>query len=407
MKPRRRLLTISHSYVVGLNRRFADELARAGGAEWDVTAFAPSAYHGDLRFIPLERHDHEVSSVRSAPAHFTRSAHLFFWGLELARTLREPWDLIHAWEEPYIVAGAQVALLARREVPFVFSTFQNIDKRYPPPFRQLESYVVGRSEGWIAFGETVRRSLGGRAGYRDRPVAQIPPGVDTERFRPDRAAGAAVRRALGWSADGPPVIGFLGRLIPSKGLDMLCRALARIDVPWRALFVGGGEMEAQLRAWGERFGDRVRVVTNVKHDDVPEYLNAMDVMCCPSQTTPKWREQFGRMIIEAFACGVAVVGSDSGEVPHTIGGAGRVLPERDEDAWVEGLRELLSRPELIAELGAMGRARAEERFAWPQVARRTLSFFDDVLESHQGHNRGRNRGQNERQNDGHDDGGRS
>ena len=71
------------------------------------------------------------------------------------------------------------------------------------------------------------------------------------------------------------------------------------------------------------------MLTDVGHDDVPEHLNAMDVMCAPSQTTARWREQFGRMLIEAMACGVPVLASRSGEIPHVVGDAGLLVDERD------------------------------------------------------------------------------
>ena len=81
-------------------------------------------------------------------------------------------------------------------------------------------------------------------------------------------------------------------------------------------------MEAELKQWAAPYGDRVRILTNVKHDDVPGYLNVMDLVAAPSQTTKQWREQFGRMLIEAFACGVCVVASDSGEIPYVVGRCG-------------------------------------------------------------------------------------
>jgi glycosyltransferase involved in cell wall biosynthesis len=104
----------------------------------------------------------------------------------------------------------------------------------------------------------------------------------------------------------------------------------------------------------------------------------MDVLAAPSQTTPRWREQFGRMLVEAFACGVPVVGSDSGEVPFVIADAGLVLPEHDEAAWSRGLAELLDNPARRAELAERGRGHAQQ-FAWPAVARKHLEFFESVL----------------------------
>ncbi|HYH94378.1 glycosyltransferase family 4 protein [Hyalangium sp.] len=379
MKRPRRLVSVSHSYVVTLNRRLANEMARVGAGQWEVTAVAPRFFHGDLSPIQLQREPGETSQVEGVRALFSRSAHVFVYGPELREKLTRGVDLVHSWEEPYVLAGGEVALLTPRRVPLVFSTAQNLFKRYPPPFAQLERWVVARSAGWIAFGETVKQNLLTRPGYAQRPSRYIPMGVDVELFQPDRAAGADFLRELGWEPAGAPVVGYLGRFVPEKGVELLRKVLEGLTTPWRALFVGGGPMEASLRAWGERQGGRVRVVTGVPHAQVPRVLNAMDVLCAPSQTTPRWKEQFGRMLAEGFACGVPVLTSDSGEIPHTAGDAGRVLPEADVAAWTAALAEVLESPDRRRELAARGRARAMTRFAWPVVAREHLDFFESVL----------------------------
>jgi glycosyltransferase involved in cell wall biosynthesis len=380
VKRTRKLVTVSHSYVVTLNRRLANELARVGAGRWEVTAVAPRFFHGDLSPIQLQREPDEASRVEEVRALFSRSAHLFLYGPGLRARLSSGVDLVHSWEEPYVFAGGEVALLTPRQVPLVFSTAQNLFKHYPPPFAQLEQWVVERSAGWVAFGETVKQNLLRRPGYAQRPSRYIPMGVDVELFQPDRARGADFLRELGWEAEGPPVVGYLGRFVPEKGVELLREALEQLTTPWRALFVGGGPMEASLRAWAERQGSgRVRVVTGIGHARVPQVLNAMDVLCAPSQTTPKWKEQFGRMLAEGFACGVPVLTSDSGEIPHTAGDAARVLPEADHAAWTAALAELLESPERRRALSEKGRERAVTRFAWPVVAREHLDFFESVL----------------------------
>jgi glycosyltransferase involved in cell wall biosynthesis len=379
-KRTRRLLSIAHSYVVALNRRLAHEMARAGGGAWEVTAVAPRFVHGDLRPIALEPHpDDQLISLHPLPFRLSRRIHVAFYGLGLRALLAGPWDLIHCWEEPYVVAGAQVAALAPRGRPFVFWTAQNIAKRYPPPFNWLERFCLGRCAGWMACGRSVLDALLPR-GYDARPHRVLPLGVDVERFRPDPEAGRAVRRTLGWDGEGPPVVGYLGRFVPEKGIDQLTRVLDRLPCPWRALFVGGGPLEPTLRAWAARHGDRVRLCTDVTHDRVPAYLNAMDALAAPSQTTPRWREQFGRMTVEAFACGVPFVGSDSGEIPHVVGGDGVIAGERDEAAWERALAVLLQDPARRRELGLRGLERARADYAWPVIARRYLDFFEEVLD---------------------------
>ncbi|MCH8258470.1 MAG: glycosyltransferase, partial [Proteobacteria bacterium] len=123
-----------------------------------------------------------------------------------------------------------------------------------------------------------------------------------------------------------PMIGYIGRLVKAKGLDLLMHALLKVQGEWSLLVLGSGPYKDSIESWAARHGlqDRVRVLL-VKHDDVPRYLGAMDMLVAPSQTTPSWKEQFGRMVIEAFACGVPVIGSDSGEIPRVIDDAGIVV----------------------------------------------------------------------------------
>jgi len=376
----RRLLTVGHSYTVALNRRLPHEIARVSAGKWEVTCAAPSFVHGDLRPIPLEHFPDEASRLVPVSAYFTRRPHVMLYRRSLCRLAAKPWDIIHAWEEPFVLAGGQLAWLAHGR-PLVYYTFQNISKRYPPPFCWVERFAMNRATAWLAAGHTVEAALQDRPGYANRPHRVIPLGVDVDVFRPDPLAGASVRRQLGWTDPGPPVIGFLGRFIPEKGLAVLRNALAAIHTPWRALFVGGGPLEGPLRAWAARFPANVRVITSVPHDAVPRYLNAMDILAAPSQTTPRWKEQLGRMLIEAMACGVVVVGSDSGEIPAVIGDAGIVLPEADSAAWAATLAELLENPGRRAELSAAGLARAQIVFAWPVIARQHLAFFDKLLDT--------------------------
>ncbi|NQT12120.1 MAG: glycosyltransferase family 4 protein [Planctomycetes bacterium] len=379
MRATRRLISIAHSYGVALNRRLADEMGRQSDGRWEVTAVAPSFFHGDLRPVPLETQPGEQCRLEAVPAHWTERIHLMHYGRRLRQLLSESWDLVHCWEEPFIVAGGQVGWWTPKRTPLVYATFQNLPKRYPPPLAWIERYAMNRAAAWIAFGHTIDDTLSKRKLYTDRPRRIIPLGVDTERFQPCPQARARIHRQLDWADPGPPVVGVLGRFVREKGLELLMRVLDRTPSPWRALFVGVGPLEDALRNWGNRHGDRVRVVTGVRHDDVPAYLNAMDVLCAPSQTTSTWREQLGRMLIEAFACGVPVIGSDSGEIPHVVDGAGVVVGEKDEPAWLDAISEVLESPARRAELGRRGLDRAGTVYAWPVVARQHLDFFSDLV----------------------------
>jgi glycosyltransferase involved in cell wall biosynthesis len=377
----RRLLTIGHSYVVAQNRRLAHELALATGDRWEVTVAAPSFVHGDLRPISLEGLVGEACRLVPVRAYLTRYPHVMSYGATVRRLLGESWDVVHCWEEPYVLAGHQLSRWAG-SARLVYYSFQNISKRYPPPFNWLERSSMRRAAGWIAAGHTVGDALGQRAGYTDKPRRVIPLGVDIGRFRPDSSARSAIRKSLGWSHEGAPVVGFLGRFVPEKGLGVLSTALDAIRSPWRALLVGGGQLEGDLRSWAARLpDDRVRIVTGVPHDEVPEYLNAMDILVAPSQTTARWKEQFGRMLIEAMACGVPVIGSNSGEIPYVIGDAGIVVGDADVAGWTRSIATLLGSPGRRAELSGAGRDRVASVFAWPVIASQHLDFLDTLVDS--------------------------
>lgn len=375
----RKLLTIGHSYIVPLNRRLANEMARISGSDWDITIVSPLALKGDLRPLQLRQDQDDRCVLEGVSMRWQQPTHLMMYHDRLREILQQKWDLVHCWQEPYVVSGGQVARWTQPKTPLVYFTCQNNPKSYPPPFNWIETYSMQRATAWIYAGQTVANTLKQRRHY-DLPTRHIPHGVDVELFAPDLAARQKVRQQLEWDTGDVPVIGFLGRFVPEKGLELMMRSLDQISQPWRALFVGTGGMEADLRSWGARYGDRVRVCTTVRHDQVPHYLNAMDLLCAPSQTTKSWREQFGRMLIEAFATGIPVIGSDSGEIPYVIGDAGIVVKEKDQTAWVQAISMLLNDPDQRNAFSKKGLDRAHSTYSWSVVARQHLEFFDSILE---------------------------
>ena len=374
----KRLLTIGHSYVVGLNRALAHEMALAGAGEWSITVAAPSRYRGDLRQLSLEPHSSEHARVVPIETRLPSLPHLMWYGGSFRALMREGWDVVHCWEEPYVFAAAQIADACGPRTKFVFATFQNIAKRYPFPLSYFENRALNRANGWIAFGHTTQQVQQARdARYRETPSRVIGPGVDARVFRPHPTLRAEARSRLGWNDD-LPVIGFSGRFIRAKGIDTLLAALQRVSHPWRVLFVGAGPERKRIEALAARAPDHVRIISDAKHDDMPAWMNAMDVLCAPSRTTSGWREQFGRMLIEAMACGVPVIGSNSGEIPYVLGDAGIVAREGDVEDWRDAIDRVLGTPGIRRELGERGLQRVQEQFTWQHAAVAHLQFFSEL-----------------------------
>ena len=119
-----------------------------------------------------------LTVVVPVPVTFSRRIHVMLYGRALSSLLAEPWDLVHCWEEPFVAAAAQIAHGLQPQVPLVIATFQNIAKRYPPPFNWLERRALRRVAAAHVCSETVRELL--RAKGFNKPVAIVPFGVDTE-----------------------------------------------------------------------------------------------------------------------------------------------------------------------------------------------------------------------------------
>jgi len=126
-------------------------------------------------------------------------------------------------------------------------------------------------------------------------------------------------------------------------------------------------------------GDRLELVAWT--NDVPAELRRLDALALPSHTTRGWKEQFGRVLIEAMSCGVPVIGSSSGEIPNVIGDAGLIYPEGDVRALAATIGRLAAQPALYADLARRGRARVLERYTQAALARQYYEVYRTMLKN--------------------------
>ena len=360
---------ISKACLVGIYQRKLEELAR----QPDVTlkVLVPPSWNDRGGTVVLERVHTEGYELQVVPMALNGNYHLHFYP-RVGRHFRafRP-DVVHIDEEPYNLATWQAMRLSLAVgAKALFFTWQNLNRHYPPPFQWFEAYNFRHAACAIAGNQDAGHVL--RAKGFDKSVAVIPQfGVDTERFAPsdERPAGA------------PFTIGFVGRVVPEKGIDLLLEAAVGLSGDWRLLFIGEGPARASLEANAHAAGlaSRVEFHPRVPSVEMPAWLRRMDVLVLPSLTRPNWKEQFGRVLIEAMSCGVPVVGSDSGEIPHVIGDAGLVFPEGDGDALRALLHRLMTDAAERNRLAALGRERAVARFTHRQVAAATVQVYRDVL----------------------------
>lgn len=367
-----RVLLISRAMVAASYRSRLPELARCG---IHLTVVAPDRWENQ-KFEPglADGYELVVKHVAIGWQALGSLAHHTFYFRDISRVIRrQDWDLIHIDDEPYNFATFHaLAAYSSAKAKIVFSTWQNMVKRYPPPFNLFERRTFDRAAGAIPGNEEALAVLR-RKGFSG-PATVIPHhGVDVNLF--SRQDASDLRGRLG--LQDRFLIGYVGRIVRDKGVHALVSALAQLPPDSALAIIGSGSARPHLEQMAVDLGVAVRIrwIPWVATSELPEYMNAMDVLVLPSITTRHWKEQLGRVLIEAMACETCVVGSDSGEIPNVIGEAGLVFHEGNDRELADCLRRLMNDTTLRESLGRCGRERVLNHFSDTRVARATAAFY--------------------------------
>ncbi|MDQ7028091.1 MAG: glycosyltransferase family 4 protein [Anaerolineae bacterium] len=364
-----RVLMLSKACIVGIYQRKLEYIAQQGV---DLLVLVPPSWQDERGEQTLERVYTEGYRLQETPIHMNGNFHFHFYP-HLGDYMSEfrP-DIVHIDEEAYNVATWHALFLANMTATkTLFFSWQNIKRNYPPPFSWGERWVMKHVDyalvGTDSAGEVLQQK-----GYQGR-LATIPQfGTDEHLFQPQPLR-----------TDRPFTIGYIGRLVEEKGVDLLLMAAARLSGDWRVRIVGSGPLRAELDALTHELGiaDRVIFIDWVASTDMPQQYEAIDVLVLPSLTRPNWKEQFGRVIVEAMATARPVIGSDSGAIRGVIGSGGLVFPEGDVAALTEHLHTLQTKADLRLILGDIGRKRVLEHFTHERIAAATVKVYHEICQS--------------------------
>jgi len=389
-----RVLAVDHTAgVAPFRRKFAAIAAQAG---IELTVFAPDRWIENYATIRLDARrpiQTDGYSLRSGavvwPGYENRG--FFITGLSEAIRRVRP-DILHLWEEPFSLIALQALWFRRLFAPrarAIFFSSDNLSRDFHYAYRPswfyagVERYVHRHCAAATAVSQEVEEVL--RAKGYSGPIEVIPHGLDLADYPERRGDSATDAFAYGHAG---PTIGYLGRLTEQKGVDTLLRAFAALPAsplaskPPTLVIVGDGPAKTNLVALAASLGlgPRARFLPSVPHSEVPSVLRAMDVLVLPSRTTPRLREQFGRVLIEGMASGCVVVGSSSGAIPSVLGDAGFVFPEDDAGALASTLGRALYEAS-VAALRTRGRARVRALYTWDAIAERVVALYRRLLAS--------------------------
>jgi glycosyltransferase involved in cell wall biosynthesis len=342
----RSLAGLGVSLAVAVPDRWAANDGRSHGTTWgDDTG---------VRVVPVSVHGRTA-----APGQL-------HWNAKTLRRLLTDFrpDLLHIEEEPWTQPAAISLRLARGlGIRAVLSTAESLPQLHSlrQRFRRERSLrlahgIIGANRLALALATKRRPSVP----HLTLPQIGVTPPPATPRVPHPGLA-----------------IGFVGRLVPERGLDLLFRACVGLTGRWTLTVIGTGPSQEELEVLAERLGISARVswLGPLPREAVDQVWPRLDCVVFPARTTPRWVATAARGALHAMANGVTVVASDSGALPEIVGDTGRIVPEEDVAALSAALHELHANRAECERLGAAGRRRIMDEFSDSAVASKTLEFW--------------------------------
>ena len=369
-----RVLFVTHTYVVGVNQGKLKAIADTG--EVEVALLAPSNWQALEwnRSLELETPFPEIKTY-PAPVLFTGrvGAHIYN-PIKIWQVINDfkP-DVIQVEEEIFSLCALEVAFWAKLyNKPMVVFGWENQQRSLPLFRRWVRNFVMSATDLFLAGnqdGAEVMRNWN----YRGQIEVMPQMGVDTDLFTPDLK-----------KQHNQLNIGFLGRLVPEKGLDTLFAAVGRLkkqNIDCQVTICGSGASEAELRQEAElqQISDRVVWRGAVPHEAAPTELGKFDILVLPSRSVATWKEQFGHVIIEAMAMGIPVIGSSCGEIPNVIAREDLVFPESDSTALAEILKRVICDDSWREQMGNYGIERVKKYYSHERIAQRLIEQWQKLV----------------------------
>jgi len=360
----RRVLVLSHTYLQPAHRGKLRALAARG---LEVTVAIPQRWRDPWFGRPIDVAWERQGGLEVFPLPARDTLKYATRALKALLRDRRP-DLVQVEEEPNTIAAKQVFSAARRlGIPVVLFTHQNVPREQgwwdAWKQRRMLRKLTGLVAGSDLAGTLVRQDA------PNLPIAVIPQLGALAPHEPQHIPHEGL------------AIGFVGRLVPQKGLDNLLQALAsQRGLKWRLTIVGDGPEREPLEALASelRLAARVRWTGGLPSDQVANLWPDLDVLVMPSQASEDFREANGQVLMEAMANEVAVLGTDSGVIPELIGDAGIVVPANDVSALAWALEKMAEQATRKG-LAQAARARALRLYSDDAIAERTLQFWQQVV----------------------------
>lgn len=401
MKDSINLVIISHAYVYSPYREKIEALAKYKNLK--ITLITPEfGLEGGGQKVYTTPYEGKKYKHIILSSYFTGKLNFFIFK-NLKKTLSEinP-DIIMLEEEYWTQVAAQVTYVTKKFLPqtkLILLSQENIchiwekegkslyQKFRYQSFHLLEQFIIPKLDGLVfqfpeVWQDFEQRMLALKFKGTKGTFPQL--GVDYDRFaKPATIKNLrSIREKLNLD-NNTFVYGYIGRITKEKGVEDMIYALAGWDkLNTKVLIIGNGDSEylEELHQLIKKLNLNyiVSIHPAIPFDDIPNYFQILDISILLSHTTPIWKEQFGRVLVESMAAGTPVIGSDSGAIPLVIGRAGYIVMEKDILSIREALIEAYANKNKYEKLSKLAQIRATKHFSYTAIAEKTYDFIKEI-----------------------------
>jgi glycosyltransferase involved in cell wall biosynthesis len=373
-----RVLFISHTYIVGINQGKLDAIASNKNVE--VGLLVPEKWKARA-WSQTHSLEETYSNIKYYPAKVffngRNGAYIYSFGSLLHALKNFQPDIIQIEEEVFSLSTFEVAVWARfTNTPLVVFVWENILDRSIPTFRRWTCQFVLDTARLIIAGNEDGKKILQKWGYKGKIEVMPQMGVDPNIFSPQLRPSRKTENFT---------IGYMGRTIHCKGLDILFAAAQQLrqqGYSFKIAVCGSGSDKnaLQQKAKEIKIDNLISWKEKVPHEEVPQEMSKLDVLVLPSRSTSTWREQFGHVLIEAMSMGIPAIGSSCGEIPNVIERQDLVFPEEDIATLTNILKRMIDEPLWYREISFYNIDRVEKYYSHKKIAERLLKQWQMLLE---------------------------
>jgi len=390
-----KILIISHALVSDVNQKRWERLAKDNN--YEVNLLIPKYWESNwfkekIIYEPKEIRSKDYNIYTLNTTSKSKWTRYFFKSFSLKLNKIKP-DLIYIIQEESIWVHHQIYLARKFFAPkakIIFFSMNALGMTYEKTNNVLFKFILKlmwnnikrNTEAALVHYPGCMDSL--RKGGYNKPIyLQTQIGVDETLFTTSNDVREEYRKKLNYNSKF--VIGYSGRLTAAKGVDDLFEVFCRLSKEHKdiaLLLVGNGDLKESIEKGVIQLNlqNRVHITGFVDQSEVPKYMNAMDCFVLGSKTTTNWIDTFPLVTVQAQACGLPVIASNSGSIPWQLDNSAIIYSEGNREELSRAIIEFVECDNLRIKYAQIGQKRSNEYFCHGGMTQNFKKIVEQIME---------------------------